>query len=673
MHKLRFRQVHLDYHTSEAIENIGSRFDKKQFQAALEAGHVDSITCFAKCHHGWSYYESKVGPMHPHLSFDLLRAQFDACKELDINVPIYLSAGLDEMMTRENPQWLLVPANPKEREYTPPLKAVYRRLCFNSPYLEYLCRQIQEVVQLYPNCDGIFLDIICQTGCVCTYCRQWMHSRGMEATNAEHVEQCRQHASERYYQMATDAVRSIDPEMPIFHNSGHIQRGRRDILKYFSHLELESLPTGGWGYDHFPLSAKYCKNLDLDILGMTGKFHTTWGEFGGYKHPNALKYECAAMIAYGAKCSVGDQLHPEGEMADSTYKLIGTAYEHVEKCEPFCDEVTNLADIGLLSAQCFASEGRHAGDDPDVGAARILLEGHFLFDVIDPEMNFDKYKMLILPDGIDINTELKAKLDTYLSQGGKLMLTGQSGIDNDTGEFLFDLGAECRGQSEFCPDYILPVEEIRPDFVSDPIVMYLRSRRIKVTDGISLGKVYDPYFNRAYNHFCSHQHTPYKASPSEFDCGVTKANLLYLAHPVFSLYRGMGAVVYKDYAINAIRHLLRQSTVKTNLPSTARITLMDQPKLKRLVVHLLYANTINRGGPMKLEGGTKNSESTSVEVIEELNPLNDIELQIQTDKKITAATLQPQDQSIDFIADGDIVTLKVDRFICHQMIALEYK
>jgi hypothetical protein len=56
-------------------------------------------------------------------------------------------------------------------------------------------------------------------------------------------------------------------------------------------------------------------------LGMTGKFHTTWGEFGGFKHPNALRYECAAMLAYGAKCSVGDQLHPLGRMDESTYVL----------------------------------------------------------------------------------------------------------------------------------------------------------------------------------------------------------------------------------------------------------------------------------------------------------------------------------------------------------------
>ena len=38
----------------------------------------------------------------------------------------------------------------------------------------------------------------------------------------------------------------------------------------------------------FPFSARYCQGLGVDYLGMTGKFHGSWGEFGGFKHPNAL-------------------------------------------------------------------------------------------------------------------------------------------------------------------------------------------------------------------------------------------------------------------------------------------------------------------------------------------------------------------------------------------------
>ena len=65
MYKLRFRQVHLDFHTSECIGNIGKAFDKNEWQQKLLDACVDSITCFSLCHHGWSYHPTEVGKTHP--------------------------------------------------------------------------------------------------------------------------------------------------------------------------------------------------------------------------------------------------------------------------------------------------------------------------------------------------------------------------------------------------------------------------------------------------------------------------------------------------------------------------------------------------------------------------------------------------------------------------------
>jgi len=83
MKPLRYRQVHLDFHTSEAVPSVGDKFDKAQFQAALKAGHVDSITVFSKCHHGWAYHPSTANLIHPKLNgFDLTGAQLEACREI---------------------------------------------------------------------------------------------------------------------------------------------------------------------------------------------------------------------------------------------------------------------------------------------------------------------------------------------------------------------------------------------------------------------------------------------------------------------------------------------------------------------------------------------------------------------------------------------------------------
>lgn len=87
------RRVHLDFHTSEHIEDIGAKFDKRVFQNTLTKAHITQITLFAKCHHGWCYFPTKVGVMHPNLAFDLLGAQIEACKEVGIKVVVYITGG----------------------------------------------------------------------------------------------------------------------------------------------------------------------------------------------------------------------------------------------------------------------------------------------------------------------------------------------------------------------------------------------------------------------------------------------------------------------------------------------------------------------------------------------------------------------------------------------------
>jgi hypothetical protein len=92
LNHLRYRQVHLDFHTSEYIPNVASDFKAREFVNTLKEANVDSITCFARCHHGWLYYPSENRPdlIHPNLeNHKLLLEQIEICHKNDIKVPIY--------------------------------------------------------------------------------------------------------------------------------------------------------------------------------------------------------------------------------------------------------------------------------------------------------------------------------------------------------------------------------------------------------------------------------------------------------------------------------------------------------------------------------------------------------------------------------------------------------
>lgn len=99
---------------------------------------------------------------------------------------------------------------------------------------------------------------------------------------------------------------------------------------------------------------------------------------------------------------------------------------------------------------------------------------------------------------------------------------------------------------------------------------------------------------------------------------------------------------------------------------------MRQADENRDVIHLLYANTILRGGQLQLSGGTLNSRG-AVEVIEDLNDLFNVKLSLRIRRPVREVTLEPEGVSIDFITDeSGRLNLTVPKLNCHQMVVLHY-
>ncbi|MCA0753548.1 beta-galactosidase trimerization domain-containing protein [Paenibacillus sp. N4] len=655
---MRFRQVHLDFHTSEAIAPIGARFDKKQFQEMLQLGHVDSITVFSKCHHGWAYHPSEANEIHPGLGFDLLAAMIEAAHEINVKTPVYLSAGLDEKLARRHPEWLIRDENDQTNWVKGFMQPGYHQFCLNTPYLDILLEQTREVVSRY-EVDGLFFDIVGVRKCYCHSCVENVRQEGNDPRDEKAMRKLWERTYANYTAKVKETVESIKPGLPIFHNGGHIMRGRRDLAFMNTHLELESLPTGGWGYDHFPLSARYAQTLGVDFLGMTGKFHTSWGEFGGYKHPNALRYETALSIASGAKCSIGDQLHPDGRMDEATYALIGAAYREVEDKEAWCAKATNVADVALLSLEATGVHPKAEAHAPqsDAGAVRMLLEGKLLFDVIDKEHDFTDYKVLILPDYVAVDDELRDKLKPYLRQGGKILATGWSGLDPEGSRFAIDLGVRHLGANPYRPDYFRPM--FKPGSLGEAsYIFYSQGQKIELAGGTGLGRRENPYFNRGVFTFCSHQHTP--NSYADGGPGMAESGSgIYIAWSVFEDYATKGSLILKEAVLFALNRLLPGKALHTSLPAQGVVTLQEQKEEKRLVNHLLYASPVRRGD--------------GVEVIEDIVPLYDVGVSVRTSHRVKNVYLAPQMSPLPFECEDRTVHYTVPKLECHQMVVMDYE
>lgn len=661
---LPYRQIHLDFHTCEHIEGIGSRFSRENFAAALQAGHVNSITLFSKCHHGWSYHPTKANLPHPHLCCDLLGEQLSVCRELGVRTEIYISAGLSEQYAHRHPEHLRRDKNGYGGNFD--TEAGFHRLCFGTAYLDQLTAEIEEVLTRYKGqFDGLFLDIVGMVPCWCPDCVKGMKDMGLDPDKDADAWAYARVVYDRYTNRVAETVEKLLPGLPIIHNDGGaIFQGRDIAFRNQGHFELESLPTGGWGYDHFPRAAAYARTLGRDFLGMTGKFHLTWGEFGGYKHPNALRYETALANACGARCSVGDQLHPDGEFDAATYRLIGTAYAEVEAREAWLEGSHLTADIGLLSAENFRYVCPNALPDgnihQDLGANRLMLEGHYLYDILDPEADFSKYRLLILPDSMEIpEGGFRDKLAAYLAKGGKLLLTGKSGTLD--GKFVFDFGADFGGEGRYRPAYLHPLYDLYPNGETN-YVMYNRNYTVTLResyDGEVRAERVEPYFNRAPRHFCSHRHTPYDRAATSPAILVTD-QIGYIGWDIFTEYAEVGASHLKYTVLDVIDRLLGEDkTLTTTLPSCGVTSVASRAAEdgEQLIHQLVYAIPKVRGN--------------GVEIIEDLPFVPDVVCTLRTPSAPKRVYLAPAMTDLPFAYADGRVTYTVPSFSCSAMVVVE--
>lgn len=279
--ELDFRQVHLDFHTSPHIKNIGVDFDPEEFANMLLEAKVNSITCFARCHHGYLYYDSKLfkDKVHPHLkNVNLLKEQIEVCHKVGIKVPVYTTVQWDYLIAQEHPEWVCKNADGSTHQ-APYEAGFYDFMCVNTPYIDYLKASTKEIMETLDTTDGLFFDIVQVKECSCTYCKEGMLKKGYKPHLADDRKRYQQEVIDNFKLDMSRYVRSMQPNAKIFYNAGHIDVKTKPVLEAYSHFELESLPNGGWGYLHFPITVRYARNHGLDCLGMTGKFHTHLGGF----------------------------------------------------------------------------------------------------------------------------------------------------------------------------------------------------------------------------------------------------------------------------------------------------------------------------------------------------------------------------------------------------------
>ncbi len=660
------RQIHLDFHNSPDIPDVGADWDAERFARTLKAAQVESITLFAKCHHGMSYYPSAIGQIHPALTFDLLGEQIAACRRAGIRCPIYLSVVWDVSAAERHPEWRQVDVDGRQVKQGRGLfEPGWPWLCVNSPYADELAAQTEELIDRY-ECDGFFYDILMYhpDGCLCVNCLAELRRAGRDPRDPRERRLHNQEVARRFMARMSGLVRARLPRAGIFYNSrwGLQFEGER---QYYSQIEIEALPTGGWGYGFYQLWSRYGRTFGLPMLGMTGRFHRSWADWGGLKHPDALRVECGGILATGGAISIGDQMHPRGRLNPAVYEVIGAAFADVAAVERYCTGATPVAQAAILVSEPDSDRAEIGASGGALeGAAKMLIELHHQFDVVTPRCpDFGAYELLVVPDAGAATPDLTARLAPFVAGGGRLLLSHEALLDRKRGNFAMAdmLGVDYLGPSASVPDYFQIVDPAlhgpvtRAGFAYS---LYLGpSVRVAPRAGTqTLAEAYASYFDRTWEHFSSHDFTPPVARPAGYPAITRSASAIYVYGPIFAAYQQHGNLTFRALVGRCVDLLLPAPLLATDAPATAEVALTRQGQ--RQIVHVVNYHASRRA-------------PGHVEALETPAPLRDVTLRLRRPWPTGRVFLAHDGAEIPFAARAGVVTATVPRVDAHAMVVFE--
>jgi len=640
------RAIHLDFHTMPGIDGLGCEFDPDEFAGTLADCGVDYINVFAKCNLGFAYYPTKVGIPYPGMEKDLLGGMVEGCHRRGIGVSAYFNLGLDHEQLLRHRDWARLDATGSVYDVAAH-HHFFRTGCVNTGFGDYILSMVKEVVDTYPV-DGIFLDCLFVTPCYGFECLEGMKKQGIDPMDESAAYE---YARASYYNYL-DRVEAM--------------LGRRADDLYFayngtsykrqpSHLELEVLPCGGWGYDFLPANIRYARTIGKPYLTMTGRFHNGWGDFGGLRPMESTLFDCYYSIANGGGCSIGDHLHPSGRLDPAVYGMVKDVFAKTRELDPWTDGAESLTEVAVVEPAMERFPELYGKDSPAFtdsvrGAARMLSELKVQFDVCDAECDLSKYRVLVLPDHVTLDGALKEKVRAHIAAGKGVISSGTSGLAADGKGFaLPDYAINFEGKYPFVESYYKTSPQVSdgiPDMLHSA---YKTGISMSAGQGAEiLAETYDPYFNMGdWDRRHLYLYAPPDPKPTGKVSAVRCGNIIHISFPVFEAYYGFAAVPDRTLVGNCLRLLLDDPLVRVKgMPSFGQVTLTEQKERGRLICHLLTYVPEHRGAQK--------------EIVEEPVTVQDVRVSVRLDgRSVERVYLAPSGKPLPYEISGGYLSVTV--------------
>ncbi len=641
----------------------------------------------------YAYYNSKLARKCPNLGDrDVLRECLDEARKYDMPVVAYCQVQYDSSSWRAHPEW---------RMKGPDGKDLDSRLCYNSGYVEQIKGFLAEMMEY--EISGFHVDMLdfgffAPYGCWCDTCRkQFREQNGIDMPAGptwdeawDKMLEFRYRSNVAFCKQVQEFVKSRKPNMSIdFNYHGYPpfawEVGERPVshAAVGDFVTAEGLPFV-FGQDNPSMLALFLAAARPGGPVQVASSRTMHGYHDFNIRPLAeLKWEVFTYLAHGAQCTIVDKANYDGTLDPVAYRRLGEVFgEAIAKGEYFGH--TPVAEVGLY----FSSRSRDwYGRDDRVkymaafwGAHKALKQSQITQGMIlDENVTAERlraFPVVYLP-GVAVLSDREVELlESYVRDGGNLLVTGMTGVCDRYGQPQKTSALErligarlVRCVTEYPDNYLRLPSDLKDgdcgfllrDVPADwPMLSWSPLVAYEPTEAKGVGQAMIAYRSQS-NQWAGHMSPEKSIGPAILLHRLGKGKVLCVAGCPDAAYVGQFRMPEHRYLIrNMIRNLNPEPLVRVDAPPQVEVVVARDSARKRLLVHFLSHFGAPSSAGISFDKGTRVLPS----VMEEELPFS---ARIHVSVPIRKASVAGADSSVKPCPEG----LRLDTPRCHEVLILD--
>lgn len=430
-----FFGIHFDLHPQVSDKALGAAVTEPMTDGFLERVKPDFVQYDCKGHVGVLGYPSEVSLSAPGIVKDSLAIWRTVTKRRGVALYIHFSGVWDDQAVKDHPEWARVDENGQR---DPKITSTF------GPYArERMIPQLLEVSRKY-ELDGAWVDGECwatrpdySPAAIASWKAKGNAEPPPKGPNDAKWAEWLDFQRDQFRSYLRQYLKELHEKRPGFQVASN--------WMYTTYVpEKPEIPVDFVSGDYLGNASISAARLEARYLSAIGKpwdlmawgFASAQSNPVGHVHKPApqLQQEASIVLAQGGAFQIYYQPTREGRINPGHLDVMSQVAAFCRERQQICHRSESASEIAVLfsrhalystSNQMFGGWRGHTA--PARGALDALIDAQYPVDMLPdwqlPERG-SAYKLLVVPDWLDIGADVREQLNEYVENGGALVVIG---------------------------------------------------------------------------------------------------------------------------------------------------------------------------------------------------------------------------------------------------------